>query len=143
MKITLKQLRRAGACEGQVQLFKDAFGTEAEANEENARKMAQSFDWSWASDRLLTLSQREAYRAIVALAWEAYRAIQDPAMEAYRAIVDPAMEAYLAIQGPAWEAYRAIVDPAMEAYLAIQGPAWEAYNVARAMAFVAAINGEE
>ena len=71
MTITLKQLRRAGACEPQVKLFKDTFGESAEVTLENALKMADKFDWTWAANNLLPAPAGKAYSQALAPAWEA------------------------------------------------------------------------
>jgi len=53
MKITLKQLRLIGACEPQVELFKETFGTEAELTVENAIRYGALFDIEWIANKVL------------------------------------------------------------------------------------------
>ena len=94
MTITLKQLRRAGACEPQVQLFKTTFGQSAEVNLETALKMAQKFDWNWAAANLLPAPAWKAYEEAMAPAWKAYDEARAQASKAYKEATAPAWKAY-------------------------------------------------
>ena len=94
MTITLKQLRRKGACEPQVQLFKTTFGQSAEVNLETALKMADKFDWNWAAANLLP-----------APAWKAYDEARAQASKAYKEATAPAWKAYEEARAQASKAY--------------------------------------
>ena len=63
MKITLKQLRSIGACEPQVELFKETFGTEAELTVENAIRYGALFDIELIANKVLKGDKLTDYRA--------------------------------------------------------------------------------
>ena len=75
--ITLAQLRKAGACADQVDLFKHVFGKSVELTEALAVEHAALFDWGWGADNLLSESALQAYEAARATAWQAYEAATD------------------------------------------------------------------
>ena len=74
MKITLKQLRLIGACEPQVDLFKETFGTEAELTVENAIRYGALFDINWIANKVLKGDKLADYRAKRDALYADYRA---------------------------------------------------------------------
>ena len=94
MTITLKQLRRKGACEPQVQLFKTTFGQSAEVTIETALKMADKFDWTWAAKKLLPAPAWKAFSEARAQAWKAYEEATATAEKAYEETLATAEKAY-------------------------------------------------
>lgn len=89
VKITLKQLKQADACEDQLKLFKETFGeevgfkTKAQAIK-TASKMAHKFNLNWASLNLLSEDYRKAYEEAVVPLWETYLEAEAPLMKVYR-----------------------------------------------------------
>lgn len=115
-KITLIMLKRAGACEEQVQEFERRYGQETTVTVDACLAVACVFNWHWAASHLLS----------------------DEALAAYKAVERPALVAYEAAERPAWEAYMDVQRPAMEAYMAVWRPAMEAYRAEQAKAFAEA-----
>ena len=83
MKITIKQLRRLGACEKQVEKFERLFGPSVIVTEALCVKHAQDFSWNWAAGKLLSAPAREAYDEAAASARKAYDEATVPARKAY------------------------------------------------------------
>ena len=137
--LTLARLVKAGACQPQVDLFKQHFGKSVEVTEEVCLAHASEFSWGWAANHFLTPSALDAYDAARAPAWAAYDAAQASAWAAYNAAMTPWV-AYDAARASAWVAYDAARASAWVAYDAAVAPARAAYDAARASAFAAAYN---
>jgi hypothetical protein len=71
--ITLKMLKKAGACQDQVDLFEKLFGKSVIPTRELALEHASDFDFQWAAENLLTSQSLKAYEKTEALAWKAYK----------------------------------------------------------------------
>ena len=54
MKITLRDLRRMGACSEQVSLFKCLFGEEVEMTREKVLQYGVQFDLSWLASKIMS-----------------------------------------------------------------------------------------
>ena len=157
-KITLHQLKRRNACQGQVELFASTFGEEVEVTVEKARQYANTlFDFEWAGRKLLTPANAEAhkeaiaprrmaYEEAVAPHWKAYqeaKAVRRMAFEeavaphrkAYQEAVAPRRMAFEEAVAPHWKAYKEAVAPHWKAYKEAVAPHWEAYKEAVAVAF--------
>ena len=89
MKITLKQLRLIGACEPQVELFKEIFGTEAELTVENALRYGALFDIDWIASKVLQGDKLDDYRAKRATLDADYESKRAPLYADYRAKCAP------------------------------------------------------
>ena len=63
MKITLKDLRRMGACSGQVELYKSLFGEEVEMTRENVLQYGAQFDLSWLAPNIMSEAQYADYES--------------------------------------------------------------------------------
>ena len=63
MKITLKDLRRMGACSGQVELYKSLFGGEVEMTRENVLQYGAQFDLSWLAPKTMSEAQYADYES--------------------------------------------------------------------------------
>ena len=63
MKITLKDLRRMGACSGQVELFKSLFGGEVEMTRENVLQYGAQFDLTWLASKIMSEAQYADYKS--------------------------------------------------------------------------------
>ena len=61
MKITLKDLRRMGACSEQVTLFKSLFGEEVEMTRENVLQYGAQFNFSWLASNIMSEAQYANY----------------------------------------------------------------------------------
>jgi hypothetical protein len=72
MNITLRQLRKWGACEPQVELFKQLFGEEVELTEALVLEHGPKFDLNWIAEKIMTPERLEAYQKAIAPAEEAY-----------------------------------------------------------------------
>ena len=75
MKLTVRQLMDAGACNEQVEHFRERFGDEIEVTEALAIEHASEFDFGWAAEHLLTAQALAEYERVRAPAWaRAYNA---------------------------------------------------------------------
>jgi division protein CdvB (Snf7/Vps24/ESCRT-III family) len=97
--ITLKQLKGLYACEDQLNLFEEVFGESVSFKTKSqavkvAVKMANKFDFNWASENLLEGDYRKAYEEAIAPSWEAYEEAEAPLLEAYKEAEAPLLEAY-------------------------------------------------
>ena len=82
--ITVKMLREAEACEDQVELFAQAFGTSARVTLKNCRKASDAgLDLDWAAGGLLSAPALKAYEEVMAPALKAYEEVRAPAQKAY------------------------------------------------------------
>jgi hypothetical protein len=77
--LTYHQLDRAGACHGQLSMFRHKFGSETEVTEELALSVAQTFNWDWAASHLLSEAGRAEYTSVKAAAWAEYYRVLDTA----------------------------------------------------------------
>ena len=68
--LTLAQLK--GTCAQQRALFRKLFGTSVEVTEALAVEHADSFDWTWAANKLLSAPARAEYEKVRAAAWAEY-----------------------------------------------------------------------
>ena len=116
MKITLAQLKKLGACEDQVALFRNNFGEEVEATEALCVKHAQKFNWNWAANNLLSAPARRAYDEAMASAQQAYEEATAPAQRAYEEATAPARRAYDEATASAQQAYEEAMASAQQAY---------------------------
>ena len=111
VKITLKQLNELGACGDQRKLFEETFGEEvsfkAKAQAvETAIKMADRFDFDWASDCLLEGVYQKAYEEARAPLLKAYEEARAPLLKAYEEARAPLWKAYLEAKAPLLKAYK-------------------------------------
>ena len=89
MKITLKQLRRLGACINQVELFKATFGAKVEITEAVCKEYGGKFDTNWLAWKLFSPELYAEYRAKCAQLLNEYRAKCAPLDAEYRAKYAP------------------------------------------------------
>jgi hypothetical protein len=97
--LTLKQLKKAGACEDQCNLFKKLFGSEVRVTVSLAKKHCNKFDWEWVAENLLTDSAWTEYMSITDSAWTEYKKIEW-LTECSKASL--AWEKYEKIAAPVW-----------------------------------------
>ncbi len=68
-KITLKQLKDAGACRSQRMKFKKMFGEEVVVTQKLCRKVAEIFEFNWAGIHLLNDKSTCSYHRISDKNW--------------------------------------------------------------------------
>ena len=130
MKITLKQLRRAKACEDQCLLFAEKFGDSVDVTPELCESVAPIFNFEFAAYSFLTDTARAEYVRIRATAWAEYERIEAPAE-------------YERIRATATAEYERIRATAMAEYVRSEAPAWAKYKRTLARAFALAYNSQE
>lgn len=69
--ITIKQLARAGACQGAIDRFREFFGSRVEVTVDKCQEYAHRFDFAWAMEYLLPPGKarrygRQSYEALYA-----------------------------------------------------------------------------
>ena len=126
MKITLKQLRRAKACEDQCLLFAAKFGDSVDVTPELCESVALSFNFEFAAYSFLTDTARAEHERIRATAWAEYERIEASAMAKYARI-----------------RYERIEASAIAKYVRIRTRAWAEYERVIARAFALAYNSQE
>lgn len=68
--ITLKAIIQKKACRTQVEAFHRIFGTEVEVNDENAKKVADKWEWFfWAANKFLDKKYRDYYLDEISRIW--------------------------------------------------------------------------
>ena len=122
--LTLDQLKAAGTCQEDTDLFTSLFGDSVEVTEALARTHAKEFNWGWASESLLSDSAQAAYNAAKAQAREDYNAAWANAEAVYEAAIAPERAAYNAAIAPAWAIYHAAIAPARAALDTANAGAW-------------------
>ena len=113
MTITAKRLEELGACQDQVAAFRAIWGDgPAPMTVEAAVEHAQTFNWKWAAQYLLTYAARAEYKRAAKEAWaEYYRA-------EYERAADVAWAEYYRAKDAAWAEYeRARARAFAEAYI--------------------------
>ena len=91
--LSLRKLKLLGACTQQVELFHRLFGDRCIVSVELCVAHAAQFDWSWAAQRLLSVTAYKAYYEAVAPAYKARDEAVAPACKAYDEAVAPARKA--------------------------------------------------
>jgi len=107
MKITLRQLKKLGACTGQVNLFKELFGESVTLTEGVVKEHGAKFDTDWLAGEVLTPEQCCAYQAKCAPLDADYQAKRAPLYTTYRAKCAPLYADYEAKRDPLLADYRA------------------------------------
>jgi hypothetical protein len=104
MEITYTQLRLAGACQEQRDLFRELFGDKVTLTKELCVKHAADFDWGWVVDILMTDEQSEKYYEIITPADTAYSAASRHARNIYENVKLTHFPGSIALQ-EAWNTY--------------------------------------
>lgn len=142
MKITASQLREAGACARQVDLFVSLFGEEVELSREIATKHAGKFDVQWAAETLLTRDGYKFYRSVIEPHLRAYLRVIRLLRVTYHEAVRPYLEDHrvVSVFGSAEEdAYWGAAAAHQEAYAEAVVPHRGVFDEACAVAFVEAM----
>ena len=87
---SLKMLTDARACSEQVDLFRKTFGESVNVTVARACKVADKFDWDFASRFLDDEGKAE------------YERVRGPALAEYQRVSSPAWAEYQRVHGPAW-----------------------------------------
>ena len=124
MKITLKQLKKLGACADQTKLFKEIFGDSVEITEDVIREHGAKFDVNWLAGHVLSPTHLAAYQAKLAPLWADYQAKCAPLDDEYKAKCAPLLADYQAKCAPLWAGY-----------LAKRDLLWADYEAKRALLF--------
>lgn len=103
--ITVKLLRRLGACEDQVTLFRETFGDSVIPTPELAERYGDLFDIDWL-----------AHEALKAPLWEAYQEAKVPLLKAFVEAAAPLLKAYEEAETPSREVYEEAEAPLLKAY---------------------------
>jgi hypothetical protein len=121
--ITLAQLREAGACKSQLDLFKKRFGESVRVTEELAIQYGPEFDTEWAAMNLLSPSVYDEYVAALA----PVRATRDAA-------VDSIYAKFVSTRNSIYDAYTAAAEAADDAHDTAVASADAIYETAGASA---------
>ena len=129
MKITVKQLKKLGACKNQVVLFQSIFGESVTLTKEVVKEHGHKFDVDWLAHKLLTHTQIIDYEAKRTLLYADYEAK-----------CAPLWADYLAKCAPLWADYLAKCAPLYADYLAKCASLDADYKAKRALVFWEVIN---
>ena len=129
MKISVAKLKKAGACENQVDLFAKLFGDKpVPVTLERCKEAAATeLDLGWAARKLFSNSafiaydeaRASAWKALYearAVAWNACDEARVAAWKTYRETIAPEWKAYHEVTAAAWKTYRETVASAEKAY---------------------------
>jgi hypothetical protein len=100
MKITLKDLRKHGACEGQVDLFKTTFGKEIILTEALVMEYGTTFALGWVARNLFPAPLYADYQAKIDTLYADYAAKRAPLYADYQAKIDTLDADYAAKRAP-------------------------------------------
>ena len=90
MKITIRLLKSKGACEDQIEKFKTLFPEGVVLTEAACMDHAQTFNWGWAAEMLLTPKARKLYDETCAPARKLYDETCASARKLYHETCAPA-----------------------------------------------------
>lgn len=108
MRITVTMLRKAGACNGQVEKFAELWPRGCTVTLGVAMKAAEAgLDLDWAASNLLRAPARKAYDEAIAPASKAYDEAIATARKAYDAAVAEALKVFDAAMAEPHNAYDA------------------------------------
>ena len=95
--LKLQQLKDAGACLDQVELFRATFGEQVKVTVDLALSYHDKFDWDFAARKFLTASARAEYDKVRVPAWAEYDKVRASAWAEYVKVEVPAWAtAYIA-----------------------------------------------
>jgi len=116
MKITLTQIKKAGACAEQVSLFEELFGHSVELTPEVIAEHGSKFEANWFAKNLLPADKRTDYDRVTAPALAEYNRVTDTALAEYNRVTDTALAEYERVTDTAWAEYERVIDTAWEDY---------------------------
>jgi hypothetical protein len=115
--LTLQTLIDKRACRAQVDLFRQTFGASVEITPALCESVAAQFDWTWASNNLLTPAARAEYERV-----------RGPALAEGKRVQGAALAEYKRVQGPAYAECKRVTDAALAEYERVQGAAIAEYE---------------
>ena len=116
MKITLTQIKKAGACAEQVSLFEELFGHSVELTPEVIAEHGSKFEANWFAKNLLPADKRTDYDRVTAPALAEYNRVTDTAWAEHIRVTAPALADYDRVKAPAWAEYNRVTDTALAEY---------------------------
>ena len=116
MKITLTQIKKAGACAEKVSLFKELFGRSVILTPEVIAEHGSKFDAGWFSKNLLPADKWAEYNRVTAQAWAEYERVRDTAWAEYIRVRDTASAEYSRVTDTASAEYIRVKAPALADY---------------------------
>ena len=128
MKITLTQIKKAGACAEKVSLFKELFGRSVELTPEVIAEHGSKFDASWFAKNLLPADKRTDYDRVKDTALAEYNRVKALAWAEYIRVRDTASAEYDRVTDTAWAEHIRVTAPALADYDRVKAPAWAEYN---------------
>jgi len=144
MRVTVGDLRKLGACAGNVEKFKAEFGSYADVTLENlarAFKAGINVDW-WATqvfgseyERVKAQALAE-YERVKAQAWAEYERVKAQAWAEYERVTAPAWAEYERVTAPALAEYERVKAQALAEYKRVKAQAWAEYERVTAPAIV-------
>ncbi len=97
MIVSVKLLRKLGACKDQVSLFEQTFGTgDVAITAALCREHADKFDLTWAVTNLFTCELRDEYNAKLNPSYDEYCAKHKVLRDEYDAKLKPSYDKYSA-----------------------------------------------
>jgi tryptophan-rich sensory protein len=126
---TKQMLIDARACSAQVEAFERLFGDSVNVTVAKARKVADVFDWDFAT-RFLDAEGLAEYERVRGPAWAEYERVVGPAWTEYKRVEGPALAEYERVEGPALAEYERVEGPAWTEYKRAEGAAWAAAYIA-------------
>ena len=132
MTITMRQLRSLGACQEQLILFEQTFGSEIEITKKVVIEHGHKFDITWIAENILTSSQLETYEKAKAPLLETYEKAKATLRETYEKEEALLWETYKKEDAPLWETYEKEKDTLWETYEKERAPLWKTYEKERA-----------
>jgi len=143
VKITLKQLRRLGACINQVELFKATFGAKVEITEAVCKEHGSKFDTDWLAAKLFSPELLNEYEAKCAPFLKEYQVKCAPLYAEYQAKCAPLYAEYQAKRDQFYAEYRAKYAPLDAEYEAKYAPLDAEYQVKHALVFMGCLEKME
>ncbi len=108
MKLTSERLIELGACEEQIEKFDEIFPEGTDVTIELAVQHANTFNWNWAAEKLLTTQALQEYERINAQALQEYERVRVPAWQEYRRVNAQALQEYYRVRVPALQEYQRV-----------------------------------
>lgn len=122
-KLTIAQLRKAGACAEELKRLKAIFGSSVEITEELCMTHASDCNWDWAR-RLLSEAGSAEYNRVRASAQAEYNRVSASAWVEYDRVKTSALAEYDRVGGPAWAECDRVCASAQAEYRRVRASAW-------------------
>jgi hypothetical protein len=140
MRLTLAQLKEAGACSSARKRLKRVFGDAVDVTPELCQTHADEWNWGWAASNLLTVPALSDYKRAIVPALAEYKRVTAPAWDEYKRAIVPALAEYKRVTALTWDEYKRVTAPAWDEYKRVTAPALSDYKRAIAPAWANAYN---